>query len=767
MDFEEGIKAAAWPAHDPELYYGIAAFQRQRAAALHEAADTSWATSRNQFRRALDEDGQAGARQLAAHDENVARWRHHADQHHGPAAVVATNVGDHIAQLRYELGLLIDEGKPRYDQALQQGNSAAAVQIYAAYRAEATGIANQRAEQIAAELGNNPLAPAPPDPSGGKGGGKKTDGGNGKGDGKPGSGAAPDEGTPDASWTPDPPRPASQTPADGAGQPAKGTPDAAWSTQSPAPPVMPPMPASPLGGGGSGGGGPSSGLGGLGSMPHMPSSLSAPLSALSTNPASVAPQSLPGGTGGGGLGNLASNFQAGLASSGAAGAGAPIVGNPAGAPAQAQPLAPFTSLQPAVAAPPVTGIPATAGPVTAGPAEVPGGSSAGGAGGAGGVAGGPMMAAPPLAPYNTPGSGAATPGPAPTGPATAPSSPPPSAPSPAGGPPLLAGTGGAVASSGMAAASREENPHIITARRVLAELVHGTDASHPRTPIIWAVAVVEAASVPYIVVANSVGGGGYLPATVFLPVGVQLAVHDSRLPAGWAGDDFLGWQRPTTIIERHYERLTTAPVYGPRVLAVATNDPWPRRPRCGGAFLGVTDRELLVRGEPPVLDGAHCHRLKVTDEGLWSRLLAVAKNTKPEVWLALGAGITEAVLAAAAEGDDTNQPLAIVDDEKLWTVIKSGAAAEKDWRAWFEARSEAFDFPEVYAPQDLDSSAVSQRARMWYRHHYRADRVRELLGCWNPNQPSVGVEDLVYCALAGGFGEQVATAIGEVERSTK
>ena len=345
MDFEEGIKAAAWPTHDPQLFYDIAAVHRERAAALHEAADTSAATSRYQFGRALR--GQAGDALIEAHDENVARWRRHADQHHQPAAQAATNVGDHIAQLRRQLGLLIDEGKPRYDEALQQGHHAAAVQIFAGYRAEATGLAGQRAEQIAAELANNPLAPAPDD-------------GGGKGDKGKSSGADKHKPADDTETTPTTTAPASTATGNGGSGTTESTPvgagpnggsatvpgvkaDTSETTPNspgavggmPYRPAAPPMPASPLGGS-AGGGGLSSGLSGLGSSSGLGSGLQQPMSALSalTSPASL-PQAPP--TPAAGLGNLGGSFNSGLAAGAAASGAGSGVASPT---AMAAPLAP-------------------------------------------------------------------------------------------------------------------------------------------------------------------------------------------------------------------------------------------------------------------------------------------------------------------------------------------------------------------------------------------------------------------------------------------
>jgi hypothetical protein len=287
----------------------------------------------------------------------------------------------------------------------------------------------------------------------------------------------------------------------------------------------------------------------------------------------------------------------------------------------------------------------------------------------------------------------------------------------------------------------------------------------------WAVAVVDAATTPQIVIANNMGGGGYLPSTVYLPVGARLAVNDPALPQGWAGNELMGWQRPSVIIDRYYERLREAPVYGVRVLTVVTTEMWPHRPRCGGSFAAVTDREILHHpGEAPEFDGWHQHRLSVIDPGLRSRLDsligAVKPDIRPQLQRELAVGVTEAVLRAAAQPDDTGQRLSLPLDEQLWAQVTTGAAADEEWQKWAQESDEARDLPEVHAPQDPDDSAASRTGRLWYTHWYRSARVAELLQCWHPGggHGVSTIYDALYCGCAAGFADQVATVVSEVER---
>jgi hypothetical protein len=466
--------------------------------------------------------------------------------------------------------------------------------------------------------------------------------------------------------------------------------------------------------------------------------------------------------------NVAGAFSSGVQSGLGAGAPAAAAGGPGSAgfpPAQytQPPLAPFASAQPAVAPP--ASAPAPASAAAAAPAAPASGSGAGGS-----MMAAPIAAGQPMAPYSMPGAGVA--GVAPTGVAASAGS---AVQSPGvasgGGAPLVAGTGGAAGSSGLAVSSSEPDHSMIRARAVLDDLVRGTDLARLPSQVMWAVAVVEAATAPQIVIANNIGGGGYLPSTVYLPVGARLAVGDPALPHGWAGEELMGWQRPSVIIERYYERLREAPVYGVRVLAVATTEMWPRRLKCGGSFAALTDREILHRpGEAPELDGWHQHRLEVIDPGLRGRVDALISATKadalPQLQRDLAVGATAAVLAAAAEPDATGQRLSLAADEQLWAQVTTGEATDDHWQTWAEQSDEARDLPEVHAPQDPDDSAASRSARIWYTHWYRSARVAELLQCWQPGARH-GVStiyDALYCGLTAGFADQVATVISDVER---
>ena len=207
----------------------------------------------------------------------------------------------------------------------------------------------------------------------------------------------------------------------------------------------------------------------------------------------------------------------------------------------------------------------------------------------------------------------------------------------------MAGTSGAT-SAAAAASVDEENPYLAKARRILAELVHGTDASAVETPLTWAVMVLQAASGAYTFAASSVGGGRYLPSRVYLPKSVDLA------------GPVAGCRSPSAVLAEHFRQIKDS-MLDLRVSVVVTTEPQAKRPRCGGSWEVMSTYEAQrLPGEAPQLDGWHRHRLEASDAGMWSRLQAIdqaaAAEIRPQIAHTLAQAITAAVLAAASEDRD-------------------------------------------------------------------------------------------------------------------
>ena len=279
----------------------------------------------------------------------------------------------------------------------------------------------------------------------------------------------------------------------------------------------------------------------------------------------------------------------------------------------------------------------------------------------------------------------------------------------------------------------------------------------------WAVSVLRTPVGPQTMIANSVGGGAYLPTEVRLPSTVRLAALDPALPAGWAAA-WMGWQAPSAILVDHFERLRYVTA-GVRVSAIATSELWPRRPDCGGDFIGVRYEELLRSNVSP-LTGAH--RLAATDPALAVRLSEFLRggNERLKNWVAVA--LTRAIVAAAAEHRDGTSQLVIApaDTAILDSMSKTlGSPPESVWQEYEKdvatRDNSALVMPEIYAPRDADDSPSSQHARLWYEHYYRASRIVEMVMCWKAVPPEV--LDIAYCGITAGFGGAVAAAVSEME----
>ncbi|TXI56665.1 hypothetical protein [Mycolicibacter arupensis] len=472
--------------------------------------------------------------------------------------------------------------------------------------------------------------------------------------------------------------------------------------------------------------------GGLGSPTAAASALpGSPLpdmsSALSSGQSSFSP-----------LSNAGSSFQSGLASGlGSSGA--------------LQPMAP---VQPAVSA-----VQSMAAPVM--PAAAP--SEAGGLAG-----GGPMMggggAVPPAA---MAGGGGATGSLAPYAPAGSGAVPPPAAAAattaaagsaaggPASGGPVQQGAGGggvpmvASAAGGAVGAVPEPdaNADLVAAKQVLAGLIRGSDGAL-EVPL-WAVSVLRTPTGPQTVVASNVGGGSWVPATVFLPWTARLATVDPTLPMGWAAS-FMGWRKPVDIVLAHCDEVSKTAA-GVSTSAIATSDPTASIPGwIDSATIGL--REVWATpGVTPALGGAHVHRLVAIDPRLAMEVARLEDRGEVSVWAAsqLCAAI---VRAAEAENPVAGISLVSRDDVATLVAVSDGGV---DWDAYDErVREERGGVLWPVGPEDLDDSATTQTMRNLYRQRFRAGRIIELVRLWREGPPRI--RDVVYCGIMAGQGAAVA-----------
>jgi hypothetical protein len=443
------------------------------------------------------------------------------------------------------------------------------------------------------------------------------------------------------------------------------------------------------------------------------------------------------------LANAGSGFQSGLASGlGSSGALQPMVPvQPAVSAVQSM----GTPVMPAGAASEAAGLGA-GGPMMGGGGAVPPAAMAGGGGAAGA-----------LAPYTPAGSGAVPPAAAAAttaaaGPATA---------GPAGGGPVQQGAGGggvpmvASAAGGAVGAVPEPdgNADLVAAKQVLEGLIRGSDGGL-EVPL-YAVSMLRTPTGPQLVVASSIGGGGWVPAGVFLPWTARLATVDPTLPMGWAAS-FMGWAHPVDIVRAHCDEVSKTAA-GVSISAIATSDPTASIPGwIDSATIGL--REIWATpGVAPALDGAHVHRLVAIDPRLAVEVARLEDRGEVSVWAAsqLCAAI---IRAAEAENPVAGISLVSRDDVATLVAVSSGGV---DWDAYDErVRQERGGVVWPVGPTDLDDSTTTQTMRTMYRQAFRAGRIIELVRLWREGPPRI--RDIVYCGITAGQGGAVAEELRKI-----
>jgi hypothetical protein len=777
----------------------VAGAHQQQHALLRAAIDVAKDVHRPRLAEALR--GQAGDAQLAAFAANTRMWDQHADLY-PPAAAGVTNAVGELRNLQSDLNLLIQEKESKYNEAVRRGDVVAAQQILADAHTEADRMVTDRGGNARGYIqAVNFTAPIPQGPGTNSNDPSTSDGGtkppgqkhHKKTDPTTGEAAADDGDTTHELRTEESGSPA----PDGTNPPHDGRTD------------IPPVPLQQNGGqrlptgmpfgdgglgSGTGGGGLTSGLG-SGLRPPSPALGSVAGAGAGTSPASVMPQapSAPSAlshASASPLANAGSSFQSGLACGiGASGGAGPVT------PLPPQPVQPLASQQPTVAAPTAGtgagGVPAAGGFAAPADAGSHGGVGSGAATGAGG--GTSMMpppaglaAAQPLAPYSAPGAGAAGGGGsgAPTaqtasagGGGSGQSASAGGAGSAAGGagaPAVMAGNPGSSAvMSALAGSSADVNPDLLTAQRVLAGLVRGSEDSG--LLVVWAVAVLKMPEGSQIVVANNMGGGRYLPATVYLPASAKLAVSDPALPMGWA-EDWWGCLFPSKILVEYFERLRKV-VAGVSISALMTTELWAKAPADwgGGDFVGMRHRDVLpLLSEAPKLDAAHQHRLATIDPVLARRVKALDQGGEVSVMAA--ATLTNALYAPAKHGDDSQLPPLVSDaEDQILAAVNNGTASADTWAKYEaavrnrdEAHNGAVTWPESHAPRDNDGSDVARASIRLYRHYFRMGRMIELVQCWKgmPASPP-RLAEVAYCGILAGFDTAVANTIAAMEQQQR
>ncbi|HRD14624.1 MAG TPA: hypothetical protein PLI79_22485, partial [Mycobacterium sp.] len=336
-------------------------------------------------------------------------------------------------------------------------------------------------------------------------------------------------------------------------------------------------------------------------------------------------------------------------------------------------------------------------------------------------------------------------------------------PAPGAAPMVAATSGGTTA--GMLP-ERDSNPDLAVAKRVLTGLIVGTAAAPDPVVLDWAVSVLNTSMGKQVVIASSMGGGGYVPATVALPADARLAVADRALPMGWAAL-FTGWPSPVDIVVAHSEKVAER-LAGVSISAIAATNSGQAaayRPAGVADYLTVSLADVLRSGgAAPVFGGGYQHRMVSIDPDLAQRVTMVDRGGDATIQLA--SQLTAAVVRAAQEEAlHTGSALVAAADIDLLSALGNGVVI--DWAEHYQQVSQrennAMFYPSIKAaPRDLDDSQTSINSRAVYQHYYRMGRLVELVRCWQHSPPSV--LDIAYCAVAAGFGATVASVTAAWEQ---
>lgn len=317
--------------------------------------------------------------------------------------------------------------------------------------------------------------------------------------------------------------------------------------------------------------------------------------------------------------------------------------------------------------------------------------------------------------------------------------------------------------SALAGSSRDVNPDLLTAQRVLAGLVRGSQESG--TLVVWAASVLRSPFGAQIFVANNIGGGWYLPPKVFLPTTARLAVSDPALPMGWAGE-WMGCQFPSKILVDHFERLRQR-FAGVSVSAIVTTELFAEPPAdCGGDFVAMEHQDAMrLLSEAPKLDAAHQHRLATINAELAQRVNALDRGG--DVSDRAAAVLTGAVFREAAQAvDGTGKPLVTMADGHMLEAVHAGTANAGMWAEYDRAADQRDGgdvmWPEGHAPRDNDGSEAARAAILFYERLHRAGRMIELVRCWKSRPPRLA--EIAYCGIMAEFASVVVSMIAAMEQ---
>ncbi|WP_048891919.1 hypothetical protein [Mycobacterium heckeshornense] len=300
--------------------------------------------------------------------------------------------------------------------------------------------------------------------------------------------------------------------------------------------------------------------------------------------------------------------------------------------------------------------------------------------------------------------------------------------------------------AGAAGKQRRLSEDALAAARLAWEL-HQSSKVH--YPLDWAVGVFRSPSGSETV-AMSNDGSGYVPAGVYLPRGVRLAVADYPLVDKEFRRQWFGWADPARVLVE-YAALRADDDW--RMVAAATTAEVGAFRSAGVEHTKVSRREedrppgLAADWSPPVLDDMHVHRLQLEYPDIYERLVklnGMAASAKERVIFPL----TQALIRELRQVDECPKE----HIQPIWAAVENGRELESTAWATFNAACDQYFLsvgakrPGGYKDDDLNPEQVPAQIHAHYRSQWVAARVMEHLKGWG--ERPLPLADMVYAAVA-------------------
>lgn len=245
-------------------------------------------------------------------------------------------------------------------------------------------------------------------------------------------------------------------------------------------------------------------------------------------------------------------------------------------------------------------------------------------------------------------------------------------------------------------------------------------------------------------------GSGYVPAGVYLPRGVRLAVADYPLVDREFRRRWFGWADPARVLVE-YAALRADDDW--RMVAAATTAEVGAFRSAGVEYAKVSRREedrpagLAGDWSPPVLDDMHVHRLQMEYPDIYERLVKLT-DMPPSAQERVIFPLTQALIRELRQVDECPKE----QIQPIWAAVENGRELESTAWATFNAACDRYFLsvgakrPGGYDNDDMRPEQVPAQIHAHYRCQWVAARVMEHLKGWG--ERPLPLAEMVYAAVA-------------------